>query len=61
MSALVRLDYPAYEVIFVDDGSSDNTYHLALSFAGTHCSGGRCDVRVFTKPNQVSGALTPTA
>jgi hypothetical protein len=38
MSALVRLDYPAYEVIFVDDGSSDNTYHLALSFAGTHCS-----------------------
>ena len=53
MSALVRLDYPAYEVIFVDDGSSDNTYHLALSFAGTHCSSqGRCDVRVFTKPNQ---------
>jgi biofilm PGA synthesis N-glycosyltransferase PgaC len=53
MSALVRLDYPAYEVIFVDDGSSDNTYHLALSFAGAHCSErGRCDVRVFTKPNQ---------
>jgi biofilm PGA synthesis N-glycosyltransferase PgaC len=53
MCALVRLDYPAYEVIFVDDGSSDNTYDLALSFAGTHCSErGRCDVRVFTKPNQ---------
>ena len=53
MSSLVRLDYPAYEVIFVDDGSSDNTYDLALSFAGTHCSSqGRCNVRVFTKPNQ---------
>jgi biofilm PGA synthesis N-glycosyltransferase PgaC len=53
MSALVRLDYPAYEVIFVDDGSSDNTYQLALSFEGTHYSEhGMCNVRVFTKPNQ---------
>src|ERR1700722_14034106 len=53
MNALVRLDYAAYAVIFVDDGSSDNTYRLALSFAGTHCSSqGKCDVRVFTKPNQ---------
>jgi biofilm PGA synthesis N-glycosyltransferase PgaC len=53
MCALVCMDYPAYEVIFVDDGSSDNTYHLASSFAGTHCSvRGRCDVRVLTKPNQ---------
>ena len=53
MSALVRLDYPAYEVIFVDDGSKDDTYQLALSFAGTHHSEhGVCNVRVFTKPNQ---------
>jgi biofilm PGA synthesis N-glycosyltransferase PgaC len=53
MSALVRLDYPAYEVIFVDDGSKDDTYQLASSFAGTHYSEhGVCDVRVFTKPNQ---------
>ena len=53
MSALVRLDYPAYEVIFVDDGSKDDTYQLALSFAGTHYSEhGVCNVRVFTKPNQ---------
>src|ERR1700691_5022806 len=53
MSALVRLDYPAYEVIFVDDGSKDDTYMLALAFAGRHYSEhGVCDVRVFTKPNQ---------
>jgi cellulose synthase/poly-beta-1,6-N-acetylglucosamine synthase-like glycosyltransferase len=53
MSALVRLDYPAYEVIFVDDGSKDETYQLALSFAGIHYSEhGVCNVRVFTKPNQ---------
>ncbi len=53
MSALVRMDYPAYEVIFVDDGSKDDTYMLAKSFAGTHHSEhGVCDVRVFTKPNQ---------
>jgi hypothetical protein len=52
LSALVGLDYSAYEVIFVDDGSTDSTYELALSFAGTHRSRhGMCDVRIFTKPN----------
>jgi biofilm PGA synthesis N-glycosyltransferase PgaC len=62
MSALVRLDYPAYEVIFVDDGSSDNTYHLALSFSGTHRTervGAMC---VYSRsPIRVNGALTTTA
>jgi cellulose synthase/poly-beta-1,6-N-acetylglucosamine synthase-like glycosyltransferase len=52
INAIIRLDYPAYEVIFVDDGSTDDTYQLALPFAGTHSSeNGTCHVRVFTKPN----------
>jgi poly-beta-1,6-N-acetyl-D-glucosamine synthase len=52
LSSLVRLDYPAYEVILVDDGSTDNTYELALAYAGTHHGpNGFCEVRVFTKPN----------
>lgn len=53
MNSLVNLNYPAYEIIFVDDGSPDETYSLALPFAGTHRSQyGTCDVQVFTKPNQ---------
>ena len=53
MSALVRLDYPAYEVIFVDDGSSDDTYDLRSPLRGLIApQHGRCDVRVFTKPNR---------
>jgi len=62
MCALVRLDYPAYEVIFVDDGSSDNTYNLAFSFAGAHCSERVDAMCVYSRsPIRASGALTTTA
>ena len=42
MSALVRLDYPAYEVIFVDDGSKDDTYRLAQFLRGNALFGAWC-------------------
>ena len=48
LESLISLDYPNYEVIVVDDGSSDATYEHALPFKGDY---GRCRVRVYRKPN----------
>ena len=48
IEALLGLDYPVYEVIIVDDGSTDNTVTLARQWEGRH---GSADVRVFTKAN----------
>ncbi|MGE5616516.1 MAG: glycosyltransferase family 2 protein [Bacillota bacterium] len=45
---LLTLEYPDYEVIVVDDGSSDNTYELASAVARESM---RVHVRVVTKPN----------
>jgi poly-beta-1,6-N-acetyl-D-glucosamine synthase len=46
--SLMTLDYPAYEVIVIDDGSSDDTYRKALAFEGEH---GPCEVRVIHQLN----------
>jgi cellulose synthase/poly-beta-1,6-N-acetylglucosamine synthase-like glycosyltransferase len=43
---LLKCDYPEYEIIFVDDGSTDNTLSsVKEAFAGNE------KVKVFTKPN----------
>lgn len=43
---LLLTDYPDIEIIFVDDGSKDNTYKNILALYGNHPR-----VKVFTKPN----------
>src|SRR6266550_6792370 len=48
LRALVDLDYPSYEIIVVDDGSSDDTFEQTSSFVGCH---GRCNLKLLRKPN----------
>lgn len=43
---LLLQDYPNFEIIFVDDGSKDNTYKNVLDAFGEHDK-----VKVMTKPN----------
>ncbi len=48
IETLLNLDYPVYEVLVIDDGSSDNTLTIARRWEGRH---GRIDVRVISKTN----------
>jgi peptidoglycan-N-acetylglucosamine deacetylase len=43
---LLRIDYPDFEIVFVDDGSKDNTFKNIEALYGDHPK-----VKVFTKPN----------
>ena len=46
--SLLALDYPRYEILVIDDGSSDDTFKKASELAGKH---GGAEVRVIRKPN----------
>ena len=46
--SLLELDYPAYDVLVIDDGSTDNTYLRAAELEGYY---GRATVRVVSKSN----------
>lgn len=48
LASLMRLDYPDYEVLVIDDGSSDDTLAVAARWEGQH---GPAHIRVITKPN----------
>lgn len=48
MQSLIEIDYPNYEVLLIDDGSSDETLELARKFEGDYPN---ARVRVLTKPN----------
>jgi len=43
---LLRIDYPDFEIVFVDDGSKDNTFKNIQALYGDNPK-----VKVFTKPN----------
>jgi biofilm PGA synthesis N-glycosyltransferase PgaC len=51
--SLLRMEYPVYEIIVLDDGSTDDTYERAVAFEGQW---GGASVRVIRKSNSGKAA-----
>ncbi len=51
--SLLKQEYPSFEVIVIDDGSSDNTYDVAQRLAGDY---GNASIRVVRQPNSGKAA-----
>lgn len=49
LKSLAALDYPKFDIVVVDDGSSDNTLAIAREFAETQS---KVAIRVLTQPNR---------
>jgi poly-beta-1,6 N-acetyl-D-glucosamine synthase len=55
--SLLRLDYPRYEILVIDDGSTDDTFARASEMEGLH---GTVRVRVVSKSNAGKAAALNT-
>jgi cellulose synthase/poly-beta-1,6-N-acetylglucosamine synthase-like glycosyltransferase len=57
LDSIIELDYPAMEVIVVDDGSTDNTYAVARGYKEKMSSALNARKRASTMPDSFGGSL----